>query len=278
MRKIAIITLLLFMALGTAISQPQKVGLLFDQFGSSRWPQDAKFLEAEFAKYGIETSSKIAHSDFDKQMTQGQEFIDEGVSAIIVITVDGSRPHSFIKNAKEKGILIVAYDRLIIDSQLDLYVSYDAFEIGRIQAQRTIESVKTGNIMMINGPVTDINGIEFRRGQLDVLTPEVESGNIKIVHDIIMDSWSDAIALMALYETNPDFSQIQGIVSVLDLFVDAMIEYKGEEDFLKNIYVTGQDPTPLVVDRLKNDVQNMSILKPLQPLAQKTVELTMAKL
>jgi len=277
MKKTIALISFLFIA-QISFAQDIKVGILFDQFANRRWKIDKEALIAEFTKLDVEIIVKVAHSNFDLQMTQGFELIDEQVDAIVIIAVDGTRPHSFFSKANENDIKIIAYDRPIFDENIDLYVSYDNVEIGRIQASSILNNIDSGNIILVNGPDTDINAVKFREGQLEALKPHIESGKINILHDIILDSWDEAIALLAMYEHEFDFSNVQGLLFALDTFVQAAIEYQGDTELFKNIYITGQDPSTATLSRLKNDIQNMSILKPIQPLAKKTVELTLSKI
>lgn len=278
MKFLIALHLTILFSLQLSLGQDIKVGILFDQFASTRWKIDEAALVSEFNKLGVETIVEVAHSNFDLQMEQGLELIAQKVSAIVIISVDGTRPHSFFSTAKEKGIPVIAYDRPIFDKRLDLYISYDNLQIGRIQAESVIKNIGSGNIIMVNGPVTDVNAIKFREGQMEVLKPHIESGRINIVNDIVLDSWNEATALLAMYEYSLDLEKVQGLLFALDSFVRAALEYNMDSEIFKNIYMTGQDPSPELVDRLKNNIQNMSILKPIQPLAKKTAELTISKI
>ncbi|UXX79093.1 substrate-binding domain-containing protein [Reichenbachiella carrageenanivorans] len=278
MRKTGILYLILLFTTQLATGQDLKVGLLFDQFASVRWEVDASQLTSEFKKNGIEVIVKVAHSSLEKQVSQAQELADEGVKVFVVIAVDGRKSSAILDIAKSNDILVVAYDRLILDPRVDLYVSYNNLEVGRMQAQAMIDNVKKGNILMMNGPVADNNAVQFRKGHLEVLDPLVKSGQITIVDDLVLDTWSDVSALMKLYEVGPDFSKIDGMLSAIDWFNDAAMEYTGDSAMFTKIYMTGQDPSTATAIKLKKDIQNMTVCKPIAPLAIKTVELTMAKL
>ncbi|MCV9389071.1 substrate-binding domain-containing protein [Reichenbachiella ulvae] len=276
MKKAAIILLL---TLTTFLSFGQtKVGLLFDQFASVRWKNDARFLEENFSEQGVETILKVAHSSLDKQLEQTQELIDEGVKAIVIVAVDGTNSEKIVSLAKANKVLVVAYDRPVMDENVDIYVSYNGLECGRQQAKSMVNGIKEGNIIMINGPVSDINGIQFREGQLEVLQPYIDEGRINVKGDWVLDSWNEMSALMKFYEETPDLSEIDGVLSAADWFNDALNEYAENDPLVDNIYKTGMDPTIDTIDKIKKGTQNMSIYKPLEPLAEKAVELTMAKL
>lgn len=278
MRKMIMTYLLLICGIQMSVGQDLKIGLLFDQFASARWEIDAGYLEKHFNRLGAECTITVAHSSFDKQVSQAKELIEQGVDALVVIAVDGAHSQPILDIASKNNVLVVAYDRPILDDRVDLYVSYNNLEVGKKQAQSMVENVPEGNIILINGPVADVNAIQFRKGQLEVLKPYVDAGKIKVVEDIVLDSWNEMEALLKLHELSPDFSQIDGVISAVDWFNNAIAEYLGSSEPLKKIYTTGQDPVKSVVNKIENDIQNMSIYKPIESLAKKAAELTIAKL
>lgn len=275
--KKAALTLLLSLTVSILFAQT-KVGLLFDQFASIRWKNDARFLEENFSKEGVQTILKVAHSSLDKQLEQTQELIDEGVEAIVIVAVDANNSGKIVSLAKKNDVLVVAYDRPILDERVDLYLSYNGLECGRQQAKSLISKTPEGNILLINGPVTDINAVQFRKGQMEVLQPLVDAGKITIKGDWVLDSWNEMSALMKFYEEAPNLNEIDGVISAVDWFNDAMNEYAENDPVLNDIYKTGMDPTIDTIDKIRKGTQNMTIYKPLEPLAQKAVELTMTKL
>ncbi|PIB34001.1 hypothetical protein BFP72_00420 [Reichenbachiella sp. 5M10] len=278
MRKLTIIYLMVMLTVNCTQAQDYKVGLLFDQFASARWEIDAGYLQKHFTRLGVETFIKVAHSSYDKQLEQAQELIDSGVDALVIVPVDGAHSKSILDLASKNNVLVIAYDRPILDDRVGLYVSYNNLEVGKKQARALINNVPEGNIILINGPVADVNAIQFRKGQLEVLQPYIDAGKINIVEDIVLDNWSEVDALMRLYEINPDFTEIKGVISAVDWFNNAIVEYLGSDELLKTIYTTGQDPDASVVVKMESGVQNMSIYKPIQSLAKKAAELTLSKL
>lgn len=278
MIKTTILYLTLLFTTQLAIGQTVKVGLLFDQFASARWEVDARNLTAEFEKNGVETIVKVAHSSLDKQISQAKELKDAGVKAFIIVAVDGSNSAPIIDIAKDNDILVVAYDRPITDERVDFYVSYNNLEVGKLQAQSMVNSIKQGNVLLVNGPVTDLNAVQFRKGHMEVLDPLVKSGKIKIVDDLVLDSWSEVSALMKFYEITPDFTQINGVISAVDWFNDAALEYAGDSAMFTKIYMTGQDPSKATAIKIEKGIQDMTVYKPIGALANKAVEMTVAKL
>jgi len=243
------------------------VGLLFDQFASDRWQVEAKYLSLQLQSLGAETTLRVAHSDASKQVSQAKELIDAGVDMLIVISVDATESMEIVEMAKEKGVYVVAYDRPIFDARVDLYFSFDSKEVGRLQAKAALEAVPKGNYVLVNGPSIDNNAVQIKLGQMEVLSPLIKSGDIKILADLELDSWHEMTAMMALLDLNLDKNAIDCIISAADILSTGVVEYLEDEAHMRRIYITGQDANPNAIESINQGYQNMTILKPLKTLA-----------
>lgn len=274
MRKVLITLILGLVFVSSSQSQDIKVGLLFDQLASSRWQKDANFLKENLEDLGAQTFLEIAHSDMAKQIEQAQTMIAKDYDALIVVCVDAFGAGVIVDMAAKKNIPVIAYDRPIMNEKVALYVSYDNKEVGRMQARAVIDNIKKGNILMINGPISDNNAIQFRNGQNEVLEKLVSSGDLIIKHDLVLDTWDEMAPLMKMMDLDIDMSEIDGIISATDMYSKSIIDYIDDETESKRIYITGQDLGVDGIINIKSGIQNMSVLKPMEPLAKKAAEIT----
>ena len=106
-----------------------------------------------------------------------------------MIRHNGEVLSNVIAEAKKEGIKVLAYDRLINNADLDFYVSFDNEKVGELQAQSVIEKKPEGNYFLMGGSPVDNNAKLFRKGQIKVLQPLIDSGNIKEMGDQWADSW-----------------------------------------------------------------------------------------
>ena len=135
-----------------------KIGLSFDSFVIERWQRDRDVFVYTAEELDAEVNVQNANGDVDKQISQIEYFIDKKMDVIVIIAVDSKAFQDVVKRAKDAGIKIVAYDRLLIASDVDLYVSFDNEKVGTLMAETIKNNVpEGGNIITIFGPTTDHN-------------------------------------------------------------------------------------------------------------------------
>ena len=269
-KSLILILTLLVGSFINAIAQKQlKAGICVDNFATERWIADVKFLEEEFRQLGIETYVKVSHSDAKLQVKQGIEFVNQRVDILVIIPTDGKQLKPVIDAAKSNKIPVIAYDRLIFDDRIDLYISYDNYEVGRIQAREALKRYPNGNFVLINGPTSDFNASMFAAGQKEILTPLVEKKQIKLVEELNLDDWNELTAYMASQEISTPLKKIDVILSPTDPVSSGVIMgFRDNPDF-QGVFLTGQDATPIGHKNIMDGKQDMTILKELRPLAKK---------
>ena len=102
-----------------------QIGLSFDSFVIERWQRDRDVFVYTAEELGAEVNVQNANGDVEKQISQIEYFIDKKMDVIVIIAVDSKAFGGVAEKAKEAGIRIVAYDRLLIHSDVDLYISFD---------------------------------------------------------------------------------------------------------------------------------------------------------
>ena len=166
---------------------------------------------------------------------------------------------------------VISYDRLIKNSDVDLYVSHQVEKIGEMQGKYALDRVPKGNYVLIGGSQTDNNALLLRKGQMNVLQPAVDRGDVKIISDQFAREWlaSEALRIRedAMTRTRND---IQAIVASNDGTAGGAIQALGA--LAGRVIVTGQDAQLDAVQRIVEGKQTMTIYKPIQPLAYSAVE------
>jgi len=89
--------------------------------------------------------------------------------------------------AKSANVKVISYDRLILNSDVDLYISFDRVAIARMQAEYLLKNAPTGNYVLIAGSPNDEGAKALHDAQLHVLQPYIDRGDIKVVADLIAD-------------------------------------------------------------------------------------------
>ena len=191
---------------------------------------------------------------------------------MIVAPHNGQVAASIVEAAHKQNVPVISYDRLIRNADVDLYVSHQVVKIGQMQAQYALDHQPKGNYVLIGGSQTDNNALLLTDGQMQVLQPAIDKGQIKIVTKQYAREWlaSEALRIMedALTKNNND---IQAVVASNDGTAGGAISAIPPQ-LVGKILVTGQDASLDAVQRIVQGQQTMTIYKPIQPLAFAAVD------
>ncbi|HEX8472532.1 MAG TPA: substrate-binding domain-containing protein [Pyrinomonadaceae bacterium] len=258
-------------ASGAATTGPIKIGFSMDTLKEERWQRDKELVEARARELGMEIDVQVADGNDAVQINQCNAMLTKGVNVLIVAPHNGVAAAAIVEAAKRQNVPVISYDRLIRNSDVDLYVSHQVVKIGEMQAKYALDNVPKGNYILIGGSQTDNNAILLREGQMNVLKPAVDRGDIKIVSDQYAREWlaSEALRITedALTRTGND---IQAIVASNDGTAGGAISALGP--LAGKVLVTGQDAQLDAVQRIVDGRQTMTIYKPIKPLAYSAVE------
>jgi D-xylose transport system substrate-binding protein len=172
---------------------------------------------------------------------------------------------------------LISYDRLIRNSDVDLYISFDNVKVGEEQARYLLARAPRGNYVLIGGSPTDNNARLFRQGQMNVLQPAIERGDIKIVTDQWAREWLASEALKhtenALTQSN---NNIAAVVASNDGTAGGVIRALEEQGLAGKVLVSGQDAELAALQRVVGGTQSMTVYKPVARLAQRGAEVAVA--
>ena len=250
------------------------IGLSMDTLQEARWKVDRDLFVERAESLGAEVKVNSANSDDSVQLRDVNSFISNKVDVIVIIPHDGAAMAKGVENAHEAGIPVIAYDRLITDTELDLYVTFNNVRVGEVQAQYLVDALGgKGNIVRIYGAPTDNNAKLFKQGQDNVLQPYIDRGDIKVVHEDWATGWQPQIAKQitnaAITNNGHDFV---GILASNDGTAGGAIQALKEEGLAGKIIVTGQDAELAATQRIVDGAQAMTIYKPVKTLATQAAE------
>jgi D-xylose transport system substrate-binding protein len=251
---------------------PVRIGFSMDTLKEERWQRDKALVEQRCKEVGADCEVQVANGDDAVQTKQCDNLLTKGVDVLIVAPHNGQIAASIVEAAHRQNVPVISYDRLIRNSDVDLYVSHQVVKIGQMQAQYALDKVAKGNYVLIGGSPTDNNAILLRDGQMNILKPAIDRGDIKIVSDQYAKEWKAEEALRitedALTKTNND---IQAIVASNDGTAGGAISGLPPQ-LVGRVLVTGQDAALDAVQRIVEGKQTMTIYKPIIPLAYSAVD------
>lgn len=256
----------------TKKSGPVKIGFSMDTLKEERWQRDKELVEQRAKELGAELSVLVANGDDSVQTKQADNLLTQGVDVLIVAPHNGVIAASIVEAARKQCVPVISYDRLIKNSDVDLYVSHQVVKIGEMQAKYLLDRVPKGNYLIIGGSPTDNNAVLLHQGQMNILKPAVDSGAVKIVADQYSKEWLASEALKntenALTQNN---NNIQAVVASNDGTAGGVIQALGQ--LAGNpVLVSGQDAELPACQRIVEGKQAMTIYKPIKPLAFSAVE------
>ena len=253
------------------------IGLSLDTLKESRWQADRDMFVKRAEELGARVLVLAANSDDTVQIGDVEKLITNGVDVLVVVPHDGTAMAKAVGLAHEAGIPVIAYDRIVRDSDLDLYVSFDNERVGELQARFLVDHLPTpgkGRIVRIYGAKTDNNAAQFKRGQDRVLAPYVERGDIVVVHEDWAEDWkpenAKRIVNAAITAGGPG---IDAVLASNDGTAGGAIQALAEEGLAGKVLVTGQDAETVALQRIAAGTQTMTIYKPLRTLAAGAAEL-----
>ena len=249
-----------------------RIGFSMDTLKEERWQRDKELVEKRCKEVGAECEVQVANGDDSLQTKQCDNLLTKGVDVLIVAPHNGQIAASIVEAAHRQGVPVISYDRLIRNSDVDLYVSHQVVKIGQMQAQYALDHAPKGNYVLIGGSPTDNNALLLRDGQMQVLKPAIDRGDIKIISDQFAKEWKAEEALRitedALTKTN---NNIQAIVASNDGTAGGAVSALPPQ-LVGKVLVTGQDAALDAVQRVVDGKQTMTIYKPIVPLANSAVD------
>ncbi|WP_372005368.1 sugar ABC transporter substrate-binding protein (plasmid) [Tistrella mobilis] len=268
------------------------VGISMPTKSSARWISDGSSMVEQFKAAGYETDLQYAEDDIPNQLAQIENMVTKGVDVLVIAAIDGTTLSNVLANADAAGIKVIAYDRLIRDSEhVNYYATFDNFKVGVQQASTLVDGLKQRfpdqkpwNVELFGGSPDDNNAYFFYNGAMSVLDPLIKDGSVVIPSGQMgMDKvgtlrWDGAVAqarMDNLLSANYTGKKIHGVLSPYDgLSIGIMSSLKGvgygSGDMAMPI-VTGQDAeVPSVKAILRGD-QYSTIFKDTRELARVTV-------
>ena len=290
MKKILAVLICAMLLVSCTAALAEKVGVSMPTKDLQRWNQDGANMEAMLKEAGYEVDLQFASNDVKTQLDQVENMIAEGADVLVIAAIEGSSLGEALTMAKDEGIPVIAYDRLLMDSDgVSYYATFDNYMVGTVQGTFVKDALDLDNaegpfnLEITAGDPGDNNARYFYQGAIDVLQPYMDAGKLVVISgqtafdDVATPTWASEVAqsraeniLSSYYAdgTNLDAwlcsndSTAQGVVAALDA------NYNGEWPI-----VTGQDCDIVSVKNMIDGKQSMSVFKDTRTLAAQVVKM-----
>jgi len=269
----------------------KKVGVAMPTKDLQRWNQDGANMEEQLKAAGYQVDLQYASNDINTQINQIQNMINSGCDVLVIAAIDGDSLGEPLALAKEKGIPVIAYDRLIMNTDaVSYYATFDNYMVGTKQGEYIKETLDLDNaagpfnMEITAGDPGDNNANYFYSGAMDVLNPYIEQGKINVVSGqtdfaaVATAGWATEKAqermeniLSSYYAdgTQLDIALCSNDSTALGVANALAANYTGAYPV-----ITGQDCDIANVKNMLAGKQSMSIFKDTRTLAAQVVKMT----
>lgn len=272
--SLAVICLSIFLSTTQLEAAKIKIGMTVDDLRLERWQRDRDIFTEEAKKLGAEVIAISANGESDKQMRDAENLISQGIDILVVIPNNGDVMGAIVDQAHQDGIKVLAYDRLLTNSDVDAYISFDNEKVGELQAKEIVKLVPKGNYFMMGGSPTDNNAKMFRAGQMKIINPYVKKGDIIIVGDQWVKDWlpEESMKIMENALTATD-NKIDAVIASNDSTAGGAIQALAAQNLDGKVLISGQDADLAAVKRVADGTQTMTVYKPINKLAKEAAQL-----
>lgn len=277
------------------VDKKRSIGVCMPTKDLQRWNQDGSNMKKELQAAGYKVDLQYANNEITQQVSQIENMITNGVDVLVIASIDGGSLGTVLEGAKKADIPVIAYDRLIMDSDaVAYYATFDNYMVGTIQGQYIVDALDLENangpfyIELFAGSSDDNNARYFFGGAMDILDPYIDSGKLKIVsgqrkfEEVATLNWSTEEAqkrmeniLTAYYG---DGSSLDVVLSSNDSCAIGITNALVNAGYTEENFpiLTGQDCDITATKNIIAGLQSMSIFKDTRDLAGQVVDMVEA--
>ncbi|THB64759.1 MAG: D-xylose ABC transporter substrate-binding protein [Desulfovibrio sp.] len=272
-----VVVLLTVFAFSTwAFADDLVVGVSWSNFQEERWKTDEAAIVAQLEALGAQYVSADAQASAEKQISDIESLIAQGVDALIVLAWDSEAVQPAVEKAMAEGIPVVGYDRLI-EMEGVFYLTFDNVEVGRMQARPVFEAQPTGNYVFIMGSPTDPNADFLRAGQQEIVQAAIDAGDITVVGEQYTDGWKPEVAQQNMEQiltaTN---NEVDAVVASNDGTAGGVVAALTAQGLEGIVPVSGQDGDHAALNRVALGSQTVSVWKDARELGKAAASIAVA--
>jgi D-xylose transport system substrate-binding protein len=269
--------ILIVLTLGVAQAQKKEItiGFSIEAVKGERWQTDLDESQQRVHELGGAVVTRSANGDDDLQFRQINELLKDGIDVLVFLPHDTSKAGRIVEAAHAKHVPVISYDRLA-SGPVDLYVGFDLFSVGVQQAQSLVDRAPKGNYLLLGGSPLDANSKVVRAGQMRVLQPFIDRGDIHAVADLWVPEWSATEAyIMVTNELKKFEVPPTAIVASNDAIAGGAIQALEDKGWSGKVLVSGQDADLAAIERIFDGSQLMTVYKPVGDEARAAAQAAM---
>ncbi len=225
-----------------------QIGLAVDSFVIERWIRDRDAFVATARELGAEVNVQDAGADPEEQISQIRYLIQKDMDVLVVIARDCNALAEVLQEAKDEGIPVISYDRLVYDGNSDLYLSFDNRMVGELMANALKEAIpEGGDVFMIQGSPDDDNIYLVKEG----FEAALKDSNLQVVYTANCEGWLAEQAEQYVEEGLKKYPNVKGIMCGNDDIASQVVQTLAQNQLAGKVIVVGQDCDVAACQRIK---------------------------
>jgi len=249
------------------------IGYITESMTVERWQRDRDIFVAKAESLGAQVIVKDAYEDSKVQEQLGKQMIDQGADVLVIVPYDKDSLKELVSYAHSHNAKVISYDRMILNADVDLYISFDNYKVGELMGKEAVNAVPSGNYLILDGNARDNNSSMLNQGYMSFIQPKVDSGQINIVGETWVKDWRKELSYQYVSNIIDKGSKIDAIIAADDQLAEGAVNALSENRLAGKVFVTGQDAELAACQRIVEGTQNMTVYKKISLLAEGAAEI-----
>jgi len=251
-----------------------KIGLSLPTLREERYPRDRDAFTKKAESLGAEVLVQAANNDENLQSNQVENLLTQGIDVLVLDPQNADSAAALVDEAHKAGVKVISYDRLIKNTDVDLYISFDNEKVGELQGKFLTDLVPKGVYFVFAGAPTDNNATLFKQGAMKYIQPLADKGDIKIAYDQAIKDWQPEEAMRLCEDAlTANNNKVDAILAPNDGTAGGIIQALAAQGLAGKVPVTGQDAELAAIKRIVAGTQSMTVFKDVRVEAEKAAEL-----
>lgn len=253
------------------------IGLSLGTLAQRRWQFDKKYIEEKAKALGIKVAVQAANDDTRLQASQVENLLAQNIDVLILSPIDVKASAPSVAAAKAAGVPVISYNSVVEDADIDFWIARDNVAVGTLQAELAVKAVPRGNYLIVSGE----GGVDIAQqkteGNLKVLKPLIDSGDIKLISQRYHQAWDPAKGLAQIEDALATTSnRIDAILCNYDGFIVSALPALQSAGLLGKTWIGGEDVFLEVAQAIVKDHAKMSAFTPIKTMAETAVDAAVA--
>ncbi len=255
------------------VDSKTKIGFSLGTLKEERWIKDRDILMAKVKELGADIIVQNANNDDQDQLKQVRYLLDQNIDVLIIVPNDLEKASYAVDLAKKQGVKVISYDRLVLRSNVDMYISFDNVKVGELMGKYVVDRVDEGKVLIINGPTSDNNTKMIKEGYSQILESKLSQGSLELIAEEWAPNWLKEYAFKIVDEVIQEGIQIDAVIAGNDGLADGVIQALSEHRAADKTIVVGQDADLTACQRVAEGTQLMTVYKPIDKLTEVTAKI-----